>query len=162
MNGSDALALEWITAPARTSGCVVCTGVFDLLHVGHLRFLTAARAAGGLLCVGIESDARVRHRKGSERPLVTAAERAELVGALAGVDGTFVVHGPADRWDPQAYATAFAALAPAALALTAGDPAEPGKRAAAALLGADVVVLPNVEERSTSRLVTRARSARAG
>jgi cytidyltransferase-like protein len=161
MNPSDALALEWIATPARTAGCVICTGVFDLLHIGHLRFLQAARAAGELLCVGVESDARVRHRKGSERPLVPAAERAELVAGLAGVDGAFVVHGPADRWDAPAYASAFAALAPAALALTAGDPAEQGKRAAAALLGADVIVLPLVERRSTSDLVSRARATLA-
>ena len=160
MDGDDGLELEWIAVPACTGRCVVCTGVFDVLHVGHIRFLSAAAAVGEPLCVGVESDARVRHRKGSARPLVAAVERAELVAAIKGVGGVFVVHGPDTVWDAESYAGMLARLTPAALALTAGDPAEAGKRRAAELLGAEVIVLPRVESRSTSRLVDRACSTR--
>jgi rfaE bifunctional protein nucleotidyltransferase chain/domain len=64
-------------------------GHFDLLHVGHLRYLQAARAAADVLVVAINGDASVTRLKGPGRPLVPAAERAELVAALAPVD--FVV-----------------------------------------------------------------------
>jgi rfaE bifunctional protein nucleotidyltransferase chain/domain len=66
---------------------VFTNGVFDLLHVGHVALLEAARAAGNALVVGVNSDASV-HRlgKGPERPLVPAGERARLLAALAAVD----------------------------------------------------------------------------
>lgn len=68
---------------------VLANGCFDLLHVGHLRYLAGARAAGGpkgLLVVALNTDASVRRLKGPTRPLMTLKERAELVGALACVD----------------------------------------------------------------------------
>ncbi len=76
---------------ARSSGlrCAVANGAFDLLHVGHVRYLEAAKAllgAGGLLVVGVNSDASVRASKGEGRPIVPEAERAELVAALRCVD----------------------------------------------------------------------------
>jgi len=65
---------------------VLTNGVFDLLHVGHLRYLQAARALGDSLIVGINDDASVRGNKGPRRPIVPAEERAELVAGLASVD----------------------------------------------------------------------------
>jgi rfaE bifunctional protein nucleotidyltransferase chain/domain len=65
---------------------VLANGCFDLLHVGHVRYLREARRLGDVLFVGVNSDAAVRRLKGPGRPLVPAAERAEIVGALAGVD----------------------------------------------------------------------------
>jgi rfaE bifunctional protein nucleotidyltransferase chain/domain len=78
-------------APLRARGRRVAfaNGHFDLLHVGHLRYLQAARAEADLLVVGINGDASVARLKGPGRPLVPAAERAELLAALAPVD--FVV-----------------------------------------------------------------------
>jgi rfaE bifunctional protein nucleotidyltransferase chain/domain len=69
---------------------VLANGCFDLLHVGHVRYLRAARALGDILLVGINSDASVRRLKGPGRPLMPADERAELVGALAAVDAVLV------------------------------------------------------------------------
>jgi D-glycero-beta-D-manno-heptose 1-phosphate adenylyltransferase len=69
---------------------VLANGCFDLLHVGHVRYLSEARALGDALLVGINGDASVRRLKGPGRPIMTAAERAEIVGALAGVDGVVV------------------------------------------------------------------------
>ena len=69
---------------------VLANGCFDLLHVGHVRYLAAARALGDVLVVGINSDASARRLKGEGRPLMSAAERAELIGAMAGVDAVVV------------------------------------------------------------------------
>jgi rfaE bifunctional protein nucleotidyltransferase chain/domain len=65
---------------------VLANGCFDLLHVGHVRYLQAARALGDVLVVGVNGDAAVRRLKGPGRPLVPAAERAEMVAALRPVD----------------------------------------------------------------------------
>jgi rfaE bifunctional protein nucleotidyltransferase chain/domain len=68
-------------------------GHFDLLHVGHLRYLQAARAAGDALVVGINDDASVASLKGPGRPVVPAAERAELLAALEPVDFVVIFEG---------------------------------------------------------------------
>ena len=69
--------------PARV---VLANGCFDLLHVGHLRYLQAARALGDVLVVGLNSDASVRALKGPGRPRVPERERAELLLGLRPVD----------------------------------------------------------------------------
>ncbi len=72
-------------------GCVVFTnGVFDVLHPGHLRYLTAARALGDVLIVGLNADASVRRNKGPERPVHPQEERRELLAALRPVDGVVI------------------------------------------------------------------------
>jgi rfaE bifunctional protein nucleotidyltransferase chain/domain len=65
---------------------VLTNGVFDLLHVGHVRYLRAARDLGDVLFVGMNSDGSVREIKGPGRPFVPAEERAEILCALASVD----------------------------------------------------------------------------
>ena len=69
---------------------VLANGCFDLLHVGHVRYLSEARALGDALLVGVNGDASVGRLKGPGRPIMTAAERAEIVGALAAVDGVII------------------------------------------------------------------------
>ena len=61
-------------------------GCFDLIHVGHVRYLQRARELGDQLIVALNGDASVRHLKGIGRPLVPASERAEVIGALECVD----------------------------------------------------------------------------
>jgi rfaE bifunctional protein nucleotidyltransferase chain/domain len=65
---------------------VLANGCFDLLHVGHVRYLEDARRLGDRLVVAVNGDASVRRLKGPGRPLLPAAERAELLAALAAVD----------------------------------------------------------------------------
>jgi len=79
-------------AAARDAGrrVVFTNGAFDVLHVGHVRMLEAAAALGDVLVVGVNADASVRASKGAGRPLAPAAERAEVVAAVAGVDLVFV------------------------------------------------------------------------
>jgi D-glycero-beta-D-manno-heptose 1-phosphate adenylyltransferase len=76
----------------RSAGKIVVftNGVFDLLHVGHLRYLQQARALGDALIVGLNSDQSVRANKGPSRPVTPEAERAEILEALACVDGVVV------------------------------------------------------------------------
>ena len=82
---------RWIADLQRQNRRVVFTnGVFDLLHPGHIRYLSAARQRGDALVVGINSDRSVRANKGSGRPIVPEDERAEIVGALASVDAVVI------------------------------------------------------------------------
>jgi rfaE bifunctional protein nucleotidyltransferase chain/domain len=69
---------------------VFAHGVFDLLHAGHVRYLTAARAEGDLLVVAVHSDAATRKLKGEGRPILTERARVVLVAALATVDYALV------------------------------------------------------------------------
>jgi len=69
---------------------VFTNGVFDLLHPGHVRYLQRARALGDALIVGLNSDRSVRAIKGAGRPITPEAERAEILSALASVDGVVV------------------------------------------------------------------------
>ena len=80
--------LAALGAEARAAGrrVVFTNGIFDLLHVGHLRYLRAARALGDLLVVGLNDDACTRRLKGPRRPIVPQDERAELLAALEPVD----------------------------------------------------------------------------
>ena len=80
------LAAEVARRQAAGEVGVLTNGCFDLVHVGHLRSLQAARAEGDFLIVGINSDFGVRRLKGPSRPIVPEDERAELIDALACVD----------------------------------------------------------------------------
>jgi rfaE bifunctional protein nucleotidyltransferase chain/domain len=72
----------------------LANGAFDLLHVGHVRYLHAARQLGGRLIVAVNSDASVRTLKGEGRPLMPAEERAEILAALADVDAVVIFSEP--------------------------------------------------------------------
>ena len=80
-------AVRWRKQAGAAGPVVFTNGVFDLLHVGHVALLEAARREGAALVVGVNSDASVRRlQKGNDRPLVPGVERARLVAALAAVD----------------------------------------------------------------------------
>lgn len=73
---------------------ILANGAFDLLHVGHIRYLHAAKALGGRLIVAVNSDESVRTLKGEGRPLMPAGERAEILNALADVDAVTIFPEP--------------------------------------------------------------------
>jgi rfaE bifunctional protein nucleotidyltransferase chain/domain len=83
-------------AIARRGGgrVVFANGCFDLLHVGHVRYLEAAKGLGDLLVVGINSDKQVRRLKGEGRPFIPERERAEVIASLRAVDYVTVFHEP--------------------------------------------------------------------
>jgi rfaE bifunctional protein nucleotidyltransferase chain/domain len=82
---------EW-----RKSGekITLANGCFDLLHVGHVRYLRAAKELGGRLVVAINSDDSVRNLKGDGRPVMPAEERAEILAALSDVDAIVIFPEP--------------------------------------------------------------------
>ncbi len=84
--------LPAVRAAATAAGKTVAlaNGVFDLFHVGHLRYLQGARAEADLLVVAVNSDRSTRENKGPDRPVVPQAERAEIVAGLACVDHVVV------------------------------------------------------------------------
>jgi rfaE bifunctional protein nucleotidyltransferase chain/domain len=73
---------------------VLANGCFDLLHVGHIRYLRAAKALGGKLVVAMNSDQSVQRIKGEGRPLMPADERAEIIAALSFVDAVVIFDEP--------------------------------------------------------------------
>lgn len=85
-------AAEVLVREAKRKGKKIVTtnGCFDILHVGHLRSLAAAKALGDVLVVGINSDASVRALKGKNRPIVGERERAEIIASLKPVDTVFI------------------------------------------------------------------------
>lgn len=78
---------EWRSSGERI---ILANGGFDLLHVGHVRYLEAAKALGGRLVVGVNTDVTVRQLKGEGRPVMPEQERAELLAALAAVDAVVI------------------------------------------------------------------------
>jgi rfaE bifunctional protein nucleotidyltransferase chain/domain len=73
---------------------ILTNGCFDLLHVGHVRYLHAAKQLGGRLVVAVNSDASARELKGEGRPRIPAAERAEILAALQDVDAVTIFDEP--------------------------------------------------------------------
>ena len=143
-----------IAAQARRDGRRIAftNGCFDLLHVGHIRYLAAARDAADLLIVGVNDDASVRRLKGPARPLVPDAARAEVVAALAAVD----------------YVTLFSEDTPYELirtvqpdVLVKGSDWAPDQvvgRDVVEARGGRVLLIPVVADFSTTTLVERLRS----
>jgi D-beta-D-heptose 7-phosphate kinase/D-beta-D-heptose 1-phosphate adenosyltransferase len=113
---------------------VFTNGVFDLLHLGHVRYLRRARALGDFLIVAVNSDASARRLKGSLRPLVGEAERAEVLAALAAVDYVMIFSdATAERL--------VDALRPA-MYVKGGDYAGAASRSRAGDITGDIVLAP--------------------
>jgi rfaE bifunctional protein nucleotidyltransferase chain/domain len=89
----DDVAAEVDAARGRRT-VVLANGAFDLLHVGHVRYLRAARAEGDFLVVAVNSDSSVRALKGPGRPYLPERERAEILAALSCVDRVLLFDGP--------------------------------------------------------------------
>lgn len=157
------LADRLATARAAGRRVVLTNGCFDLLHVGHVRCLTTARALGDLLVVGINSDASVRRLKGPLRPLVVEDERAEVVAALASVDlVTIFSERTAEQLVEIVRPAVYAKGADYSLDDVSGTPKVDPQRLPEARVvqeyGGTVVLIPLVPGRSTSDLVQRIRA----
>ena len=135
----------------RASGktLVFTNGVFDLLHVGHVRYLAAARALGDVLLVAINSDRTVHELKGEGRPITNESERAEILAALRQVDYVTIF----DDVSPRAL---IAQLLPDVL-VKGGDYNldEIHGREEVEAAGGRVVSLPFIEGASTSAIIER-------
>jgi rfaE bifunctional protein nucleotidyltransferase chain/domain len=140
-------------AKQRGMRIVLANGVFDTLHVGHVRYLTGAKAQGDLLIVAVNSDASVRHLKGPGRPILDEQARALLVAALRDVDYVVIFPEPNVeklleelRPDVHAKGTDY----------TADSVPE---RAVAARLGIRVAIVGDTKDHSTRGLIDAIRKA---
>jgi D-beta-D-heptose 7-phosphate kinase/D-beta-D-heptose 1-phosphate adenosyltransferase len=130
---------------------VFTNGVFDLLHVGHVRYLAEARALGDALIVAINSDRTVRELKGADRPVFDQAERAEILAALRHVDYVTIFDDVSPR-------SLIAKLLPDVL-VKGGDYQldQIHGREEVEAAGGSVISLPFIEGASTSSLIERLR-----
>jgi D-glycero-beta-D-manno-heptose 1-phosphate adenylyltransferase len=150
--------LERLGSDLRAEGrkVVFTNGHFDLLHVGHLRYLQAARALGDVLVVGVNDDRITTERKGPARPILPEDERAELLAGLACVDYVTVFHEPT--------ASACVAALNPDIYVKGGDYAPGGAALPEAEVvtsyGGEVVILPLVDGRSTTDIVQAIRDGR--
>jgi D-beta-D-heptose 7-phosphate kinase/D-beta-D-heptose 1-phosphate adenosyltransferase len=140
---------------AEGKSLVFTNGVFDLLHVGHVRYLAEARSLGDALVVAINSDWTVRELKGEGRPIVNELDRAEVLAALRQVDFVTIF----DEVSPRSLITR---LLPDVL-VKGGDYAldEIHGREEVEAAGGKVIALPFVEGASTSTIIERMRKAKS-
>jgi D-beta-D-heptose 7-phosphate kinase/D-beta-D-heptose 1-phosphate adenosyltransferase len=142
-------------ATARSAGrrVVFTNGCFDLLHLGHVRLLQAARELGDLLAVGVNTDRSVRELKGPDRPFTPQEARAEILSALACVDLVTLFDEPTP-------ARLVEEVVPDVL-VKGGDyrSDQVVGRETVEAAGGEVRVLPLVAGYSTSELIRRARCA---
>jgi D-glycero-beta-D-manno-heptose 1-phosphate adenylyltransferase len=128
---------------------VATNGCFDLLHVGHVRYLQAARALGDLLIVGLNGDRSVHELKGGGRPITTQSDRAEILAALACVDLVTIF--------PEIRASKFLAIARPAVYVKGGDyttgTLDQEERAILKEIGAAIRLVPFEAGYSTSGLI---------
>ena len=130
---------------------VFTNGCFDLLHVGHVRYLAAARALGDALLVAINGDESVRALKGDGRPLNREADRAEVIAALASVDYVVVF--------PEVRATALLEKIRPAIYVKGGDYTAESlhaeERSVMERMGTEIRIVPFEPGHSTSRLLDK-------
>jgi rfaE bifunctional protein nucleotidyltransferase chain/domain len=145
---------EGLRAAGKT--LVFTNGVFDLLHVGHVRYLAAARALGDALVVAINSDRTVRELKGDRRPVINESERAEVLAALRFVTYVTVFDDVSPR-------RLIAGLLPDVL-VKGGDYGldEIHGREEVEAAGGEVISLPFVDGASTSTIIERMKRAKDG
>ncbi len=132
---------------------VATNGCFDLLHVGHVRYLQAARALGDVLAVGVNGDQSARELKGPGRPLNNEHDRAEVLAALEDVDLVVIF--------PELRATRFIEAAVPAVYAKGGDytleTLNTEEREALQKVGADIRIVPFEKGFSTTRLLEQLR-----
>lgn len=128
---------------------VLVGGCFDLFHIGHLRFLESSRNTGTVLVVLLESDETVKRLKGSDRPIHTQAERAEILSHLDLID--FVVILPPKMIDPD-YLAIIKTVKPEIISVTEYDPIINKKQLQADLVSAKLIIVSKSKTPSTSKI----------
>ena len=151
LQSTDELSALRDALDARGARLVFTNGCFDLLHVGHVRYLRAARALGDALLVAVNGDASVRALKGPTRPINNERDRAEVLAALACVDHLVLFH-------TERVSEVVRAIRPHIYA-KGGDytveSLDPGERAALAEVGAEIRILPLVPGKSTTATIAK-------
>jgi rfaE bifunctional protein nucleotidyltransferase chain/domain len=135
---------------------VVTNGCFDLLHLGHVRYLRAARALGDVLAVGLNGDQSVRELKGADRPINNERDRAELLAAIEDVDFVAIF--------PEVRATQFLETVAPEIYVKGGDytsdTLNAEERAVMEKSGTEIRFIPFEPGYSTSRIIERLKDAK--
>jgi rfaE bifunctional protein nucleotidyltransferase chain/domain len=150
--------IPWARLPAwragvRTKGMslVVTNGCFDILHLGHVTYLDAARGQGEILLVGVNSDSAVRELKGSDRPINSESDRAAIVASLGCVDAVCIFE--------QRSALQFLTAAQPDIWVKGGDytldTVNQDERRAVEKAGGKIIILPLVPGKSTTGLLEK-------
>ncbi len=130
---------------------VLVGGFFDILHIGHIKFLEKAKGQGDYLFILLESDETAKKTKGESRPINTQASRAQILSALKFVD--YIVILPRMKNDAD-YDRLVTRLRPTVIAVTQNDKNIKHKMRQAKLIGAKVIsVISQISNHSTSRLI---------
>ena len=133
---------------------VLASGVFDLVHIGHIDYLTQAKSAGNLLFVGVERDEYARLNKGKNRPLNSLEIRLAFLSALQPVDFAFGYNDtPVCGEDPEIYIKRYRELNPNLLAVTSWNPLLNQKRDLTNRAGVELLVIDKSKRNSTTNLL---------
>jgi cytidyltransferase-like protein len=136
---------------------VLCLGVFDVVHVGHLDYFNRAKASADLLFVGVENDETVRINKGEGRPFVTLAHRLKILGELRPIDYVFgypdIVHYLDGQDSSDEYVRRLKTLNPSAMAVTSWDVNYDIKKLEAWKVGVEVLTINDLPVNSTTNLL---------
>jgi rfaE bifunctional protein nucleotidyltransferase chain/domain len=136
--------------PRGNKGRIVLTGgCFDILHVGHVRFLSEAKKMGDYLVVLLENDKNVKKLKGKNRPVFIQKERAEMLSALGTVDLVVLLSTMENDSD---YLNLVMKIKPDIIAVTENDPHIEKKKAQAKQIGGELKIIPSIKTLSTSKL----------
>lgn len=128
---------------------ILCGGCFDILHIGHIRFLEEAKKLGGKLFILLESDRKVKELKGENRPIFKQADRALALSSLQ--DADVIIMLPFFS-DDSKYRQLVAKLKPDIIAVTQNDPKIEIKQKQAQGVGAELKIIPFVKSLSSSKL----------
>jgi D-glycero-beta-D-manno-heptose 1-phosphate adenylyltransferase len=126
---------------------VLTSGSFDLIHLGHVKYLARAKELGGILVVGVDSDAKIRRRKGDDRPMVPEEERLELLAHQRPVDLIYLKREEDPQWG------LIRAVEPEVLVLTADHSYTPEQLTALEEIVGEVVVLERQSSVTTSERI---------
>lgn len=127
---------------------VLVGGCFDILHLGHVRFLASTKKLGTVI-VALESDQTLTTHKGHLRPIHAQSERAEVLSALESVDYVILLPYFATHTE---YFELTNTISPETIAVTEGDPLLTNKQQQAAAVGAKITVIPKINTPSTTQL----------
>ncbi len=133
----------------KSNRVVLVGGFFDIFHIGHLEFLEAAKRAGELIVVALESDENAKRLKDSTRPIHSQKERAKILSAQSIVD--YVLLLPEIKTD-QEYFALVKKIKPDIIAATENDPILEKKRQQAEMVEGKLLVVPKINTPSTTQL----------
>lgn len=130
-------------------GIVLVGGCFDILHIGHIKFLEEARRTDEILFILLEDDRRIRRLKGNNRPIFSQQERAQVLSVIKNID--YVVLLPFVAMDLD-YDRVISLIKPNVIAVTRNDPLIARKKLQAKMVNGKIRIIPYLKTFSSSRL----------